>query len=168
MGSSEVATKGDVLNGLTPQQLDQFRDMARMLPAADGDGAARIVAQLLAADDLLALNKPWGSDSSAELAGKMLEIRGATYRESDFTDGLGVFLVVDAVDLNTGEPIVFTTGSSSVVAQIVAAHARGWLPAVARLVKSERPTTNGYYPLHLEFQAPARTAGAAAKGGKAG
>jgi len=52
--------------------------------------------------------------------------------------------------MDNDEEIVWTTGSVSVVAQLVKAFMLGALPLYATIRKAERPTANGYYPQHLE------------------
>lgn len=138
---------------------ERFADMARIVPEAEGDGGMSIVEAVLEAADLSALDAAWngrGSDTLVNIPMTINEIRRST---SDYADGLGVFLVVRAVRLDTGEPLTFTTGSVSIVAQLVKAHISGWLPFNAVIVKAAKPSSNGYFPLHLEVFDPTRHGG---------
>jgi hypothetical protein len=62
--------------------------------------------------------------------------------------------VVHATHGKTGEKIVWTTSSTSVVAQLVRAHCGQWLPIWATVVVADKPTEAGYYPHHLRFYGP--------------
>lgn len=150
----EAPKTGEIVTPAGPkisQTLATFAQMASMLPQADeGDGAEAIVAQILSAATIEDLDAPWRAEEGKALIGKPISIVGAKARKSDYADGLGVFLVVDAVNLETGEATIFTTGSVSVVAQIVKAFCMDALPFNAMLCQSARPTKDGYYPLHLE------------------
>lgn len=130
--------------------IKRFADMAFTLPETAGDGGASMIEQILNATDAADLDAAWGTKDPDKLVGEPLTIRSASVSKSDYNDGLGVFLVVDAHRENTGENITFTTGSTMIVAQLVKAHNAGWLPMRAIIRRSERPSANGYYPQHLE------------------
>lgn len=149
MSSADVERAADTLNALTPEVRQRFLDMVNLLPRGESDGGAGIITALIEAGSPEALNAPWEADSTKSLVGKVVQINGVKVRDSDYTEGLGVFLVVDAVNLTTGEAMVFTTGAGSVVSQLVIAHAQGWLPLVAEIVEASKPTKDGYKPIHL-------------------
>lgn len=129
---------------------EQFAQMALMLPRVQDDaGADEIVRQILAATSWDDLDAPWEGIKGEELVGVPLKIESAQVYPSDFADGLGVYLRVDAFRLDTGEKVNFSTGSVSIVAQIVKAYVEGWLPLFGKIVQSERPTEKGYFPQHL-------------------
>lgn len=131
----------------------QFADMALLLPAAPAveDAADRIVAQILAATTWTELDKPWSGEQAEALCDVPLRISAAYAMPSDFKDGLGVYLRVEALRVDTGEIISFSVGSVNIVAQLVRAHVSGWLPLFATIRKSERASSNGYFPMHLEI-----------------
>lgn len=130
----------------------EFAKMVTMIPAQDASEAVdNILAQILAAENLDDLDAPWNTTKVDELTGHPLIVHSLKRMESDFTDGLGVYLVVGAAVKNTGEEVVFTTGSVSIVAQLVKAWAAGWFPLECKLVRAERPSADGYYPQHLEL-----------------
>lgn len=131
-----------------------FAQMVAGIPELDDEDASeRIILQLLAASDVSELNAPWDSASAEDLAGKRIRIDTITRQQSDFTDGLQVYLVCKGLNLETGEKLVFTTGAISIVAQLVRAHFLGGLPAICELVIAERPTKKGYRPQHLKIHA---------------
>lgn len=130
----------------------EFAKMATMIPAQDPEQAVdSIIGQILAAGSVDQLDNPWRTDDLSELMGHHLEISDLKRMDSDYADGLGVYLVVRATELTTGEQVTFTTGSVSVVAQLVKAYASGWFPLRCMVVESERPSRNGYKPHHIEI-----------------
>lgn len=131
----------------------RFVQMATLIPSEDGSGMERIIEQLLNAESWEDLSDPWESTNAEKLRGKRLRIDSLTRRPSQYPGGLGVFLVVKGVDLGTGEAIVWTTSAQAVIAQLVRAYAKKWLPCVAEMIIADRPTEAGYYPHHLRFLA---------------
>jgi hypothetical protein len=127
-----------------------FASMAVGIPEADdSDAYENIVLQLLNADDVDAFNAPWDTSAAANLAGKRLRIESMARRASDFAGGLGHYIVAKGVNLETGEPFVFTTGGIANVATLARIHFTGKLPAIVELVIADTPTANGNRPQHL-------------------
>lgn len=135
-------------------EFDEILLGLREAPDVQDDPAAisnEIIAQLLTAtsDEQLAIGKAIGWQS---LEGVPVEIRGFRWRKSDFEDGSPLYVLVQGVDLTTGEfhPAI-TCGSKNVLAILSNLARRGQLPgAVWKLVKAEKPTEGGFYPLWLE------------------
>lgn len=137
--------------GLDPNSptVAAFAQLARTLPATGGDGGEAIIAAILNADSVTDLDAPWSGVAGKALLNTPIEVHEVSVAESDYADGLGVFLVVKGYKLADGTEFTFTTGSISVVAQLVKAYAAGWMPLRCRLVESDRPSKNGYHPQHL-------------------
>jgi hypothetical protein len=152
-GTALAERDGSAPAPISEEVAERIREAVRGIPADDGSGAERIVAQLLDAATIDDLNAPWEGTATRNLAGRRLAIRGITQRPSSFDDGAGVFLVADAVDAKTGEPAVFTTSALSVVIQLCRAWQLGLFPVIAEVVVAERPTGRGYYPIHLRIVA---------------
>lgn len=76
-----------------------------------------------------------------------------TYRTADsqFEGDLKYFLVLDITDLATGERTVATCGSVMAIGQILNAEARGALPMDVEVVRKDKPTKAGFYPMRLRF-----------------
>lgn len=130
---------------------EAFLSQVASIPLAGDDAAARIVGQLLNAGSIDDLDAPWQSNSLREWVGRQLRVTGVKQLPSDFAHSLGVFLVVDAVDVQTGEQIVATTGSISIVAQLARAFTLNAFPLTVIPVESERPSASGYRPMHLQI-----------------
>jgi hypothetical protein len=125
--------------------------MVSELPEADDDATERILAQLLAADSAADLNRPWEASGLEQWFDRAIEIRAVTRAPSDFEDGIGVYVVIQAKAIGTGKDVVITTGSTAVIAQLIMAHRNGWLPIVATPRGPKRTPKSGRVPHHLEF-----------------
>jgi len=158
---NEVATPGelaltDAVNRslvMSPETRALFLPMVMMVPESEGDGADRIVMAILGAKSWDELSDPWNSEKADSLNGVDIAIHTITRHVSSYAEGLGVFLVCHGRRQDTDEEFVFSTGSVSTVAQLVRAYALRAFPLWGRLVKSDRPTARGYYPMHLDIVA---------------
>lgn len=148
--STDIAIAGE----LSGELVQQFAQMAMVIPSEQGDAVESILAAILAAPSWEKLDQPWDSDGMEKLKGVTFRIDSLIRRPSQFRDGMGIFLVIHATHGKTGERIVITTSSTSVVAQLVVAYCKNWLPLWATVVIAERPTEAGYYPHHLHFYGP--------------
>lgn len=142
--SAEVALIND------QHLLEQFAEMAVMIPADIGGGTEDILRKILSATSWDQLDEPWETSEIDDIVGKTLRITHVKRRPSTFRGGLGVFLVVYLTDPRTNKEYVKTTGSVSVVGQIARAYALGVTSMTVQWMRSERPTDNGYYPQHLK------------------
>lgn len=136
---------------LSEDLVKRFAEMAVMIPTEDGAGSERILEQLLSATSWEQLDDPWDSTNGQRLRGKHLRVDSITRRPSTYEGSLGIFLVVDSVDVDSGEKVVWTTSSISVVGQLVRAYVMKWMPLYVTVVVAERPTERGYFPQHLEI-----------------
>lgn len=127
-----------------------FAQMVAVIPDAEGSGSERILLAILQAETWDELDAPWDTEKAEGLYGREIDVYEVMRRPSSFQDGLGVFLVVRAREAVNRREIVFTTGSISVVAQLVKAYLLGAIPLRVILQRSERPTEAGYYPQHLQ------------------
>jgi hypothetical protein len=141
---------------ISERVLRQFADMVAMLPQDDTGGTESIVAQILAAETFEELDSPWSASDTEDLIGTVLTIESVKARRSDYADGLGFYVIATGKVYGTDKPVTFTTGSVSVVAQLVKAYAMGALPLVCTLQQAERPTEKGYRPQHLAIVTPDR------------
>lgn len=152
MTTTDTTTTGEVVPVVSQATMALFSQMAVGIPEADdGEAYENIVLQLLNADDVDAFNAPWDTAAAAALAGKPLKIESMARRASDFTGGLGLYIVVKGVRLDTGEPFVLTTGGVANVATLARIHFAGRLPAIVELVIADTPTASGFRPQHLKI-----------------
>ena len=130
---------------------EAFMTMLLAVPEPAEDAAARIVGSILKAQTVEDLDKPWDSEGMRDLLGEVVQIQSISRRPSEFGNGLGAYLGCECVVESTGEGMFVTTGSVSIVAQLVRAHALGKLPLRVIPRQADRPTPQGYFPMHLEM-----------------
>lgn len=143
--SAEVALINDA------RLLEQFAEMAVMIPADPGGGTEDIIRKILAATTWDQLDEPWETSSVDDILGKRLRVVSVTRRPSTYNSGLRIFLIVKLVDPRTSKEYVKTTGSASVVAQFARAYALGITAMTIEWCRADRATENGYYPQHLKI-----------------
>lgn len=143
--------------GNTPTQIElsaavkeQFALMIQSAPRMSGGGVENILSQIFGADTPDALDKPWDEIDRALPLGVPILVDEFTVWESDFADGLGVYLVIDCTVLHSGEKVQYVTGSVSIVAALAKARSMGWFPLKCVAVEAQVPTKDGYKPQHLE------------------
>ena len=111
----------------------------------------QIIMQLLAATTDEELQNFGNATGWRELENVPVVLKGFRWRPSSFDEGGPLYVIVNAINAETGEQLVLTTGSANVLAQLSNMARRGTLvDSVWQLVKSEKTTANGYRPLHLE------------------
>lgn len=142
--SAEVALINDAA------LLEQFAEMALMIPSDSGDGIENILTQILSAQSWDELDSPWETSPVEDILDKPMRITGAKRMPSTFAGGLGVFLVVFLRDIKSGQEYVKTTGSVSVVAQIARAYAMGLQDVIVEWKRAPRASKNGFFPQHLK------------------
>jgi hypothetical protein len=144
----------NVENGILGQAeelLQKWRPVIESIPDAGGDGELGIVLAILGAKSPEEIDAPWNSNGLLDHVDKPLTIRAIRKGRSEFSDGFGFFLLLDTIaeDGTTGPTL--TTGSVSVVAQLMALHAMKAFPITVIPRMAERPSARGYHPVHLEL-----------------
>lgn len=129
--------------------LRNVAELIDMVPEIEDGDELAIVAQIIQAGDLAELDRPWRTTEFDRFFETQIRVTGMRRRASDFAGGLGIYLILDVVDESTGELHTVTTGSTSCVAQLLAAHAMEGLPLVVTPCQAKKPSKNGYYPQHL-------------------
>ena len=140
---SPVPLRGDVV--------EVYESMLASVPLAGQDGFEGIIAAIALATDPADLDAPWRSAGLEDWLNEPIVVTGIRKMESDYQTGLGWFLVIDGAVKATGEVLAITTGSVSVVAQLVKAHALGAFPLTVIPRQAERASAKGYFPQHLEI-----------------
>lgn len=153
--TTEAQTDGRADDAIAPRPVNvdvitAYEHMIDRVPDAGAEGIESILAQVAAVTDPTALDAPWQAGGLAQYAGRSIIVRGIRKLPSDYPGPLPWFLIIDGQDPATGGEVHLTTGSVSVVAQLVKAYVSGWLPIAVIPRLAERPTKDGYYPMHLE------------------
>lgn len=154
-----VQFNGVTLNEAQKQALEAFREMGFLIPEIEADGGIGIVMDIMNATTLEQLDAAWTESDNDRLLNQPMLFTQVRRGDSDFKDGLGLFLSVNATVVHSGEEVIFSTGSVSVVAQLVRAYTLKLFPFVGMLVKAEKQSKNGYYPQHLEIEEDQSAAG---------
>lgn len=131
----------------------QFADLiARQADGAITDPEAisrAIVENIGRAQSVEELLVRQSTTSAEDLVGVPLEIKETRWMKSAFDEGMGVFVVCDAVDLTTGNLITWTSGSANIMAKLYKADLEKWTLPPVTVYKADRATANGYYPMDL-------------------
>lgn len=151
MAKNEVATIDPIKAALTKTFADAAKEMVN--EGATAESIALDILNANSVDDIL------GSTVIAlsDIIGTPFTIHSASLNESDFADGLGAYVAMQ-VTFDDGTKSVVTSGATSVVAQVVSMHQKGYLPYRVSSRKPNKPTAAGYYPVSL-CPAPAVEAG---------
>lgn len=153
--TNAVQTTGQQAPAVIPDELPErvlalYAPLIGAIPDAGTEGMANILDQIAKATTIGQIDSPWQAGGLQQYRDRVILVLGARKMESDFTGGLGWFLILDCALPETGETFVATTGSVAIVAQIAKWWSLGDQPlrCIPRLAKS--PTPNGFYPMHLE------------------
>jgi len=147
--STETRTPEASSVQLTPQAVAPFEATLAAVPDAGTQGYERILQAIADAQSVEDLDAPWRSQGMEAYLGRDLVIRSIQKMPSSYEGGIPWFLVVDAVDEETGQAVTFTTGAINVVAQLVQAFALGGFPLKVTPAESERESAAGGRPQHL-------------------
>lgn len=143
--STEIAVVGPN----TAWVVNTLREDMRTLESDSANAVEDILGRILqaeTADDILAED---GLIEAEELLGVPVQIWSYKVNESDFTDGMPGYLVIDAIRQDTGEKVTIGCGAVKVQAQILKLKRIGALPIVVKFVKNEKGTKAGRHPLSL-------------------
>ena len=120
-----------------------------LIPDGGGDELG-ILRQIMQANNVEELDTPWGkADGLKNFLGQRIRVNAAKKVPSDYAEGLGWFLVLDITDVASGEKFTVTTGSTSVMAQVLKAYSLGQVPFECAPVEADKQTDAGYFPQHL-------------------
>jgi len=126
-------------------------------PEADPEQMALgMLAQILMAKTSQEALSAFDLDRAKEMCGgepggrsAVLEIQGARPLKSDYAEGAACYVIVQCVELATGERKQFTTGSRAVQTVIFKHIYEGWMPFRAMLEIRKERTKAGFYPINL-------------------
>lgn len=141
--TAELARRADAVN----QQLTAW---FQEIPHAGQDGAIGILEQIINITDIDQLDRPWATGGLGEWTGYALDITNPRKMESDFPDGNGWFMLLDATVVATGEFLTVSTSSANCMAQALVANHLGKLPLRVIPRVADKPSSNGYYPQHFQ------------------
>lgn len=134
-----------------PQGLELVKSILADVPDADTDPTERM-ANFILTQPAEKWAELWeGLPSIRDYKGRVIDVHGIRARESDFEGPVGVYLILDATDVETGAQELISCSSQMSMVQLLALHKRGQLPARVRIVEKDKPTKAGFRPIHLEY-----------------
>lgn len=137
-----VQRRGDVISAYL------HKDVARV-DVNPTDTHRQIIEEIMEAqtlDDLLANEEP---EDIVNFVGRVITIRDYSINDSEFADGAPIYVALKVTDEETGERRVVTTGEQNIMAQVITAKERGWLPLKCRPVQATRANRHGRYLIRL-------------------
>lgn len=160
--AADSSNGGPAANGSAPtivrqvegQVIDYYESILDRVPDAGGEGIENILEAIAAAGDVAGIDAPWKAGGFGAYVDTPIVITGIRKMPSDFGSGLSYFLIADGAVRATGEKVTATTGSMSVVAQLLKVWELDAFPVLVIPRISKRPTKDGFYPQHLEFPKP--------------
>jgi hypothetical protein len=150
MSTVAVATRPPVDPAVRAAQNAKLAELALKVPGQEGDALASMIEQLLTAERVEDLDAPWSSQGLKDFLGVPIMIASIKRMVSDIADGPGFYLIITGAHAETGESITASTSAVMVMVQLIMAHTNNFLPAIFIPREAERPTADGYYPMHLE------------------
>lgn len=136
------------------QDEPNFHYLERLCMALEdtqGDGLDNLIGAILEAPSLQEVNDLYDASGSKDLIGRRFIFRDFRVTPSGKENGLAYMLVVSAEDSRTGDAVVITTGSTGLVAALVAAKYRGMLPAEGEIQGPKRVKDPDRVPLHMHW-----------------
>jgi len=151
MTGSEVAVRTQAEIESRERVNARLAQMFDTIPEAGENVVEDMLAQLVGIESLEQIDSLWNSNGLGNYAGWVLELRALKKLPSDISGTCGWFMAVDAVVCATGEAVTITTSATLVMVQLIVIHGKGWFPVKVIPRFSERPTKNGYHPMHLDL-----------------
>lgn len=127
--------------------LKDMRDRAEMDPEAVERDIINRILQAATVDEVLGTGDVRGARSILD---QVVLIHSIKLNESDYTDGTGIYMIVECSDPDFGEDFIVSTGSGVCMAQLYRLSEMNALPCKAKFVQSKKPTKNGNFPMRLE------------------
>ena len=151
MASSELVARTQAEIESRERINAKLAEMFDTIPEAGENVVEDMLAQLVGIESLEQIDSLWNSNGLGNYAGWVLELRGLKKLPSDIAGTCGWFMAVEAVVCATGEVVTITTSATLVMVQLIVLHGKGWFPVKMIPRFSERPTKNGYHPMHLDL-----------------
>lgn len=130
--------------------LAQWNNMIEAVPLADDDDGMSIIANIIGATNWEETNTQGGLPKAEDRIGVSLKIHAIDRHESTIEDTGPWYLVVRCNDTHSGRDMTFQTSSQTVMAQLVKLYTEDAFPIVASVVKGDKPTKRGFWPLALK------------------
>jgi hypothetical protein len=139
MSKADTTLPADLAHDAVTGELVPVAEWLGVLPMTQetDDAIENIVAQILASEDIDSLLTPNVAKKLSDYAGKNIVINDVRLARSNIKDNrLGAFAIMDITVTSTGENVVAISGATNVLAQLVVAFQKGYLPMACRMVET--------------------------------
>ena len=149
--TTPAAEEAALVPATTTTTLTAVEAIIATIPSADSDPTERMVEFILSQpaekwDELWA-----GLPSIRDYKGRVITVRNIRVRPSDFEGGVGVYFILDALDVETGQDKLISCSSQMAMVQLLALYRDKRLPATVEVVEKEKKTARGFLPIHLRY-----------------
>lgn len=138
-------------NELATREQDIRKLMGEVAPDAEDEEAVQraLVERILAAETLADTFQDLTTIATKELKGRPLAVRDCRLMESQIEGSRGVYMLLDCVDLTTGEALVANTGAPQIMAVVWGAKQHGFLPVEVEVTEAKAAKPGKDAPLKL-------------------
>jgi len=140
----------------TPGEIERARatlapllDLLKTIPSVEEDPTPRMMAAIAEAPNAESWEDLFSAAHFKDHAGKRIRVHTFRVNESQYEGTLGVYFLCDITWLDSNEDDVMTVGSDMAMAQLLNCWKRGDFPHDFEIVKKDRPTRGGFYPMRL-------------------
>lgn len=154
MSERKSSTPARTAPAATPETASSiYPELVLTIPPANAGNADGILADILNAESWEDLNAETAKLPKAELMiGKTLKVTHLARHESTEEGGIGYYLVIDSVDIATGEAIKWQTSAMSIMAKLAKLSQLRCYPVLVKVTKAEKATRGGRWPLDITIE----------------
>lgn len=151
LATASEATGAALVAATEPTGLELVKSILAEIPDADTDPTERM-ANFILTQPAEKWESLWaGLPSIRDFVGRQVIVYGIRARESDFEGPVGLYLILDATDVETGTHELISCSSQMSMVQLLTLYRRGQLPARVEVVQKDKPTKAGFRPIHLKY-----------------
>jgi hypothetical protein len=145
-----------VVEGATT--IERINNFLALQPTVEDDPTETMLEAILQAPDPSQWEKVFNAAHFKDSDKQQWRVNSYRVSPSQFNGKLKWFLILDVIDLKTGEKTVATCGSEMAVAQLLNAQGRNSLPIDVEVVRKPTPTKAGFHPMRFRYLGDARQA----------
>ena len=156
--SVNPATPDSALAVVQGGPLATVKALLQTVPDAEADPTSRML-QFILDNPATNWENLWQKvDNLRDNAGRSFRLHAFRQMTSDFESELGIYLLCDVDWLPDETPGLLACSSEVSMVQMIALQRDNKLPADLEIVKKDKPTKAGFYPIHLRYLDPTQAA----------
>jgi hypothetical protein len=129
--------------------LAAVKSVLMSVPTVEADPTPRMMDAILNAQSAAEWETLFNAAHFKDSADRRVRVHTFRVAESEYESELGVYFLCDVTFLDTGESTVMTVGSDMAMAQLLNCWKRGDLPHDFVVVRKDRATKAGFYPMRF-------------------